>query len=105
MPPKHPLTLNQHPQAKPERHRATTRLMGLALLGGACLALLTPCSAASAAPGIESCANTLKARGYTITSMDIDDGRIYDFEAIRNNQSWDVKTDLNCKILIEHPDH
>ena len=91
--------------AQPGRPLAKGLLITLTLLGGFSLALITPFSAASAVTGIEACANTLNAQGYTITSMDIDDGRIYDFEAIRNNHSWDIKTDLNCKVLIEQRDH
>lgn len=81
-----------------------TRWKTLALLGGCGLAILLPISGASAA-GIEACASTIKARGYRITSMDIDDGRIYHFEAIRNNHDWDIKTDFNCKVLLEQIDH
>lgn len=55
-----------------------TRWQTLALLGGLGLALLSPLCGASAA-GIEACASKVKARGYRITSMDIDDGRNYHF--------------------------
>ena len=81
-----------------------TRWQTLALLGGLGLALLSPLSGASAA-GIEACASKVKARGYMITSMEIDDGRIYHFEAIKNNHDWDIKTDFNCTVLIEQIDH
>lgn len=81
-----------------------TRWQTLSLLGGLGLALLTPLCGASAA-GIETCARALEDRGYNITSMDIDDGRIYDFEAIKNNHHWDIKTDFECQVLLEKIDH
>lgn len=90
---------------RPELMRALPRLTMLLLLGGFGLASSVGLSAAQAAPAIQRCADGLRARGYTITSMDIDGGQIFDFEAIRNNQKWDIKTDSNCKVLIEHIDH
>jgi len=53
---------------------------------------------------VEQCANQLKARGYAIQSMDIDDGRIYDYEGFKNNRKYDIKTDMNCKVLLEKLD-
>lgn len=78
--------------------------MTVALLCGFGLAIGL-ISGANAATNIQRCADSLKARGYTITSMDIDDGQIYDFEAIKSNQKWDIKTNVNCKVLMEHIDH
>ena len=52
----------------------------------------------------EQCAGILKVRGYNITSMDIDDGRIYDYDGIKNNQKYEIKTDMNCKVLLERID-
>jgi len=37
--------------------------------------------------------------------MDIDDGRIHAFDGIKNNQKYEIKTDRNCKLLLEHIDH
>lgn len=54
---------------------------------------------------VEQCANALKARGYNITSMDIDDGRIYEYDGIKNNQKYDIKTDMSCKVLLEKIDY
>jgi len=54
---------------------------------------------------VDQCANQLKARGYNIISMDIDDGRIYDFDGIKNNQKYEIKTDMNCKVLLERIDY
>ena len=73
----------------------------LPLIGGITLVATPPWQAARAHGGIESCVNSLKARGYVVTSMDIDDGQIYEFEAIRNNRKWDLKTTFSCRILLE----
>lgn len=54
---------------------------------------------------VEQCASTLKARGYNIVSMDIDDGRTYEYDGIKNNQKYDIKTDMNCKVLLEKIDY
>lgn len=53
---------------------------------------------------LEQCASQLKGRGYTIQSMDIDDGRIYEYEAFKNNRKYDIKTDMSCKVLLEKLD-
>ncbi|QNJ23715.1 hypothetical protein SynMITS9220_02430 [Synechococcus sp. MIT S9220] len=34
---------------------------------------------------------------------DIDDG-LYEFEAIKHNQKWDVKMDQQCNVLLERID-
>ena len=73
----------------------------LPLLGGITLVATPPWQGARAHGGIESCANSLKSRGYLVTSMDIDDGQIYEFEAIKNNRKWDLKTTFSCKLLLE----
>lgn len=74
-----------------------------------CLACLSA-SALVALPAhaqktVEQCASQLKARGYNIYSMDIDDGRIYDYDGIKNNQKYEIKTDMNCKVLLERVDN
>jgi hypothetical protein len=79
----------------------------LALL---CLTCLTASSALVTLPAhaqktVEQCANQLRSRGYNIISMDIDDGRIYDFDGIKNNQKYEIKTDMNCKVLLERIDY
>ena len=67
--------------------------------------ILTATLPALAQRTVEQCASTLKARGYNITSMDIDDGRIYDYDGIKNNQKYEIKTDMNCKVLLEKIDY
>jgi len=76
----------------------------LGLTSLACMSIVIP-QPAQAEKTVEACANQLKARGYNVISMDIDDGRIYDFEAIKANQKWEIKTDMNCKVLLEQKDY
>ena len=52
---------------------------------------------------ISECAQTLTARGFNVIDKDIDEG-LYEFEAIKNNQKWDVKMDLQCNVLLERID-
>ena len=49
---------------------------------------------------ISECAQTLTARGFNVIDKDIDDG-LYEFEAIKHNQNWDVKMDRQGNILLE----
>lgn len=53
---------------------------------------------------MDQCASTLKASGFNVYSMDIDDGRIYDYDATKNNQKYEIKTDMNCKVLLQRVD-
>ncbi|QNI59576.1 hypothetical protein SynBIOSU31_02714 [Synechococcus sp. BIOS-U3-1] len=53
---------------------------------------------------ISECAQKLTARGFNVIDQDIDDG-LYEFEAIKNNQKWDVKMDLQCNVLLERIDN
>ena len=52
---------------------------------------------------ISECAQKLTARGFNVIDKDIDDG-LYEFEAIKNNQKWDVKMDQQCNVLLERID-
>ena len=79
-------------------------LAALTLLTLACTAGLSSLPA-QAQKSVNQCASTLKARGYNVYKMDIDDGRIYDFDAIKNNQKFEIKTDMNCKVLLERIDY
>jgi len=38
--------------------------------------------------------------GFTNIDKDLDDN-LHEFEAIKNNQEWDIKTDRNYNKLIE----
>jgi len=60
---------------------------------------------AQAQKTVDQCASTLKARGYNVYKMDIDDGRIDDLAASINNQKYEIKTDMNCKVLLEKIDY
>ncbi len=53
---------------------------------------------------ISECSQKLTARGFTIIDEDLDDN-LYEFEAIKNNQEWDIKTDRNCNVLLERIDN
>ena len=52
---------------------------------------------------ISECAQKLTARGFNVIDKDIDDG-LYEFEAIKNNQKWEVKMDQQCNVLLERID-
>jgi hypothetical protein len=74
-------------------------LLGVPVLASGWMAVGEPVQAAS----LETCAQSLQSRGYTITGRDTDDG-IFEFDAIKNNQSWDIKTDRNCRVILERQD-
>ena len=52
---------------------------------------------------ISECSQKLTARGFNIIDKEIDDG-LYEFEAIKNNQKWDIKMDQKCNVLLERID-
>ena len=52
---------------------------------------------------ISECSEKLTARGFNVIDKEIDDN-LYEFEAIKNNQKWDVKMDKQCNILLERID-
>ena len=52
---------------------------------------------------MSECSQKLTARGFTIIDKDLDDN-LYEFEAIKNNQEWDIKMDQNCNVLLERID-
>ena len=52
---------------------------------------------------ISECAQKLTPRGFNVIDKDIDDG-LYEFEAIKNNQKWEVKMNQRCKVLLERID-
>ena len=45
----------------------------------------------------------IAARGFTVIDEDVED-RLFEFEAIKNNQKWKIKTDRECTILLEKID-
>ena len=79
-------------------------LAGFGLISLTCVALLNGMPA-HAQKTVEQCANALKAKGFNVYKMDIDDGRIYDYDAIKSNQKYEIKTDMNCKVLLQQIDH
>lgn len=52
---------------------------------------------------ISECSQKLTARGFNVIDKEIDDN-LYEFEAIKNNQKWDVKMDKQCNVLLERID-
>ena len=52
---------------------------------------------------ISECTQKLTTRGFNVIEKDIDDN-LYEFEAIKNNQKWDVKMDRQCNVLLERID-
>ena len=49
---------------------------------------------------IAECSQKLTARGFIIADKENNDD-LYEFEAIKNNQKWDIKMDQTCNILLE----
>ena len=58
---------------------------------------------------ISECANSLSKKGFTITRQDVIEDKlfegVYEYEASKSNEKWELKTDENCKILYEHRDY
>ena len=61
---------------------------------------MTDMLALAQARTIAECSQKLTARGFTIADKQNNDD-LYEFEAIKNNQKWDIKMDQNCNILLE----
>ena len=75
----------------------------LPLLLGTGLNGFTGISSHAQARPITECSQQLSARGFTILDRDLEDN-LYEFEALKNNQKWDIKMDLKCNILLERID-
>ena len=52
---------------------------------------------AVSAPSIAKCVKLLEGKGYNIQAME-KVGQFYEFEAEKNGQTWQVKTNSNCTI-------
>ena len=52
---------------------------------------------------ISDCAQLIADRGFIVIDEDVE-GRLFEFEAIKNNQKWKIKTDHMCNILLERID-
>ncbi len=52
---------------------------------------------------IAECAQRLRASGLRVIDQEVDNG-FYEFETRKGNQTWDIKTDLGCNILLERID-
>ena len=72
------------------------------LLAAGMFSLAGLCSSAQPRPSSE-CEQKLIGQGFNVIDKDIDDD-LYEFEAIRNNQKWDIKTDTNRNVLLKHTD-
>lgn len=84
------------------RHSVNMRhLLSLALPLVAGAGLVT--AALAEEQPLDVCATRLEAQGFRITDRDREDG-LYEFEAIKAGQEWEIKTDRNCKILLQRLD-
>lgn len=61
------------------------------------------CASAQPRPSSE-CEQKLIGQRFNIIDKNIDDD-LYEFEAIRNNQKWEIKTDTNCNVLLKRIDN
>ena len=70
--------------------------------GGLLLSALGTFGMAQTRP-ISECAQVIADRGFVVTDEDVED-RLFEFEAIKNNQKWEIKTDHMCNVLLERID-
>ena len=75
------------------------KLLGVAVIAGSAASALP----AGAQPSFGDCAKSLERSGYVIYDMDFK-GSTYEVDARKGDQEWDVKADLNCRILNARPD-
>ena len=73
------------------------------LLAAGMFSMAGLCASAQPRPSSE-CEQKLIGQGFNIIDKDIDDD-LYEFEAIRNNQKREIKTDTNCNVLLKRIDN
>ena len=39
-----------------------------------------------------------------VTGMDVEGGELFEFEAVRDGVEWEIKTNDDCKVLIQQPE-
>ena len=52
---------------------------------------------------LDACASQLEDQGFRVVDRDLEDG-LYEFEALKGGQEWDIKTDFTCKVLLKRVD-
>ena len=65
--------------------------------------LLFGLSAQAQNQSLDGCASRLEAQGFRVLDQDVEDG-LYEFEAIKGGQEWDIKTDFSCNVLLKRID-
>ena len=52
---------------------------------------------------LDVCASQLEDQGFRVVDRDLEDG-LYEFEALKGGQEWEIKTDFTCKVLLKRVD-
>ena len=52
---------------------------------------------------LDACASQLEDQGFRVVDRDLEDG-LYEFEALKGGQEWEIKTDFTCKVLLKRVD-
>ena len=52
---------------------------------------------------LAACANRLEAQGFEVIDRDFDDG-LYEFEALKAGQKWEIKMDRSCQLIRKRID-
>ena len=77
--------------------------MGNAVLAFVSLLTLYGMSAQAQTLSLDACASQLEDQGFRVVDRDLEDG-LYEFEAVKGGQEWDIKTDFTCKVLLKRVD-
>ena len=83
-----------------ERMTLSARITLLIVAG---LAGLSELPATAQTRSLSECSEKLTARGFNVIDRELDDG-LFEFEAIKNNEKWDIKMDQKCNILLKKID-
>lgn len=73
------------------------------LVGFGMLGLLVGGPVQAQPQSLASCASRLEAQGFQVIDRDLDDG-IFEFEALKAGQKWEIKMNRTCKILYQQID-
>ena len=73
------------------------------LVGFGMLGLLVAGPVKAQQQSLAGCASRLEAQGFQVIDRDLDDG-IFEFEALKAGQKWEIKTDRNCRVLHQKID-
>ena len=70
-----------------------------------CAVLETPTAAMAQVSGaITECLAAFEEQGLVVTGMDVEGGELFEFEAVRDGVEWEIKTNDDCKVLIQQPE-